>query len=175
MKRTFKVLCIIISLIILSVVIYFGILIYNVYPKTKVSDDIKFYNELVEIVDFLPEVSELNNYDEISFKYTGEEGLFSSYSYILKVSYSEDVFKTENERIKDKYYFDCKYSDEIIIDTFKIKVLDLEKYELRYPKYLAFIGVSESTNEIVYIYYKDEDLDTIGDSWEEFILNDCNW
>ena len=65
MKKILKFLCIAISFIILSVVIYFGVLIYNVYPKTSVSEDIKIYNELVETVNFLPEVGELNNYKEI--------------------------------------------------------------------------------------------------------------
>lgn len=175
MKRTFKVLSIVISLIVLSVVIYLGVLIFSAYPKTRVSEDIKFYNELVETVDFLPEVRELNNYNEINFKYTENKGVFSWYSYILKISYSEEVFEAENAIIEENYYFDEKFSDEIEVDTFKIKLLDLKKYELTYPKYLAFIGVSETTNEIVYIYYKDEDLDTIGDSWEEFIQNNCNW
>lgn len=174
-KKILKFLCIAISFIILSVVIYFGVLIYNVYPKKSVSEDIKIYNELVETVNFLPEVGELNNYKEISFKYTGNEGLFSSYSYILKLSYSENDFKTEKIRVEENYYFDEVFSDKIKVDTFNIRVLDLEKYQLDYPKYLAFVGVSESTKEIVYIYYEDQDLDSIEDSWEDFIINECNW
>ena len=67
------------------------------------------------------------------------------------------------------------FSDKIKVDTFNIRVLDSEKYQLDYPKYLAFVGVSESTKEIVYIYYEDQDLDSIEDRWEDFIINECNW
>ncbi len=175
MKKFLKFLCVVISFIILSVVIYFSVLIYNAYPKTRVSEDIKIYNELVETVSFLPEVSELNNYINLNFKYTENKGVFSWYSYILKVSYSKVDFEAEKSKIDENYYFDEDFSDVIEVDTFKIKLLDFEKYELTYPKYMAFIGVSESTSEIVYIYYEDEDLDTIGDSWEEFIIDNCNW
>ena len=174
-KKFLKFFCIAISFIMLSVFIYLGVLIYNVYPKTSISEDIKIYNELVKTVDFLPEVGELNNYKEISFKYTGNEGLFSSYSYILKLSYSENDFKTEQIRVEENYYFDEVFSDKIKVDTFNIRVLDLEKYQLDYPKYLAFVGVSESTNEIVYVYYEDQDLDTITGSWEDFLIDNCNW
>ncbi len=174
-KNFLKFFCIAISFIMLSVFIYLGVLIYNVYPKTSVSEDIKIYNELVKTVDFLPKVGELNNYKEISFKYTGNEGLFSSYSYILKLSYSENDFKTEKIRVGENYYFDEVFSDKIKVDTFNIRVLDLEKYQLDYPKYLAFVGVSESTNEIVYVYYEDQDLDTITGSWEDFLIDNCNW
>lgn len=175
MKKICKILCIIISIIIVSLIVYFGVLIYSVYPKTIVSKDIQIYNELVETVDFLPEVSELNNYGEISFKYTENKGIFSWYSYILKTSYSDNDFKTEKTRIEENYSFDKRFSDVIEVDTFNIRVLDIEKYQLEYPKYLAFVGVSESTKEIVYIYYEDQDLDTIEDSWEDFILDNCNW
>lgn len=175
MKKFYKILCIIISLIILSILIYFGVIFYNVFPKERVFEDIKIYNELIQDVVFLPKVSELNNYSDLNFKYTQNKGVFSWYSYILKVTYSESDFKVEKSKIDENYYFDKNFSDVIEVDTFKIKLLDFEKYELSYPKYLAFVGVSESTNEIVYIYYKDEDLDTIGDSWEEFIIENCNW
>lgn len=175
MKKILKFLCIVLSFVIVSVVIYFVVLIYSVYPKTRVSEDIKIYNNLVETVDFFPEVSELKNYDEISLKYSENEGIFSWYSYILKVSYFDVDFETEKTRIEENYSFDKRFSDVIEVDTFNIRVLDIEKYQLEYPKYLAFVGVSESTKEIVYIYYEDQDLDTIDDSWEDFILDNCNW
>ena len=175
MKKFLKFLCIALSLVIVSIIIYFGVLIYSVYPKTRISEDIKIYSELVETVNFFPEVSGLSNYDGMSFKYSENEGLFSWYSYILKVSYSDVDFETEKTRIEENYYFDKRFSDIIEVDSFNIRVLDIEKYQLEYPKYLAFIGVSESTKEIVYIYYEDQDLDTIGESWEDFILDNCNW
>ena len=175
MKKFLKFLCIVLLLVFVSIIIYFGILIYSVYPKTRISEDIKIYSELVETVNFFPEVSELSNYDGMSFKYSENEGLFSWYSYILKVSYSDFYFETEKTRIEENYYFDKRFSDIIEVDSFNIRVLDIEKYQLEYPKYLAFLGVSESTKEIVYIYYEDQDLDSIGESWEDFILDNCNW
>ena len=175
MKKFLKILGILISMLLISVIIYFGVLIYYAYPKTKVNEDIKIYHELVETVEFLPEISELNNYDDVSFKYSANEGVFSSYSYILKVSYSDEEFKTEKINIDEKYSFDKRFSDVIVVDTFNIKVLDIEKYQLMYPKYLAFLGVSDSTKEVVYIYYEDPDLDYIEDSWENFIIEYCNW
>ena len=49
-KKFSKFLCIAISFIILSVVIYFGVLIYNVYPKTRVSEDIKNQCSAVDMI-----------------------------------------------------------------------------------------------------------------------------
>lgn len=175
MKKFYKILCIIISLIIVSILVYFGVIFYNVFPKKRVFEDIEIYNELIQDVVFLPKVSELNNYSDLNFKYTQNKGVFSWYSYILKVTYSESDFKVEKSKIDENYYFDKSFSDVIEIDTFKLKLLDLEKYELTYPKYLSFIGISESTNEIVYVYYEDQDLDTITGNWEDFLIDNCNW
>ena len=139
------------------------------------SDDITYYNELVERVEYFPNIEELNDYKNLSFKYTLDDSLFGRRSYILKVMYSDEYFEIEKEKINEQYSFDEKYSDEICVDSFKIKVLDIARYSLNYPKYLAFVGVSEPTGEIVYIYFESEDLDTIGDSWEDFIKHECNW
>lgn len=159
------------SYIIFSVLGFLSLIPSNISE----SDDITYYNELVERVEYFPNIEELNDYKNLSFKYTLDDSLFGRRSYILKVMYSDEDFEIEKEKINEQYSFDEKYSDEIFIDSFKIKVLDIDRYSLKYPKYLAFVGVSESTGEIVYIYFESEDLDTIGDSWEDFIKHECNW
>lgn len=175
MKRPFRKTRKIIVFISSFVLVYLGIIIYTVIPKTHTGNDIERYNTLVEAVDFLPKIDELNNYSNFTFKFTETKGLFSSCSYILKVSFSKEEFNNEKNRISENYYYDKYITDVIRVDTFDFKLLDFEKYELSYPKSIVFIGISEPTNEVVYIYYEDKDLDYIEGNLEDFIVNNCNW
>ena len=40
------------------------------------SDDITYYNELVERVEYFPNIEEVNDYKNLSFKYTLDDSLF---------------------------------------------------------------------------------------------------
>ena len=54
-------------------------------------------------------------------------------------------------------------------------MLSLEAYDLYYPKELVFVGVSQSRNEIAFIYFYDFDLDYIDRSFADFLIEDCGW
>lgn len=174
MKKTIKVICCLFGFLLFLTLI--TSLIRLIFPKNTIStsNDISIYNDLVSNVSFLPQTDELHNYKELEFKYTHDDSLFPSKSYILKAEYNENDYISEKELVQKEYYFDEKYSSKIHVENYLFRVLDIERYNLRYPKYLALIGFSDNAQKIVYIYFECQDLDCI-DNWEDFIINQCNW
>lgn len=174
MKKTIKVLCCLLGFSLFLMLVIF--LIYLILPKnnTSTSDDISVYNDLVSEVTFLPRTDELNNFKELEFKYTHDDSLFPSKSYILKAEYSENDYISEKDFVQNEFHFDEKHSSEIYVENYVFRVLDIERYNLQYPKYLALIGYSDNEQKIAYIYFECQDLDLI-DSWEKFIINQCNF
>ena len=61
------------------------------------------------------------------------------------------------------------------LDGFYFRMLSQNEYKLYYPKTIAFIGVSEGSKEIAYVFYNDVDLDYIGSSFPDFLIEDCGW
>lgn len=62
-----------------------------------------------------------------------------------------------------------------VLDGFNFQMLSNGEYKLFYPKTMAFIGISEDNNEIAYVFYHDMDLDYIGSSFSDFLIEDCGW
>ena len=60
-------------------------------------------------------------------------------------------------------------------DSFAFNVLDVNKYDLTYPKKLVFVGFSDKKQEIAYVYYYNFDLDFIDTSFGEFLKEECGW
>ena len=174
MKKAIKIICCLLGFLLFLTLI--SVLINIVFPKSNVStsNDISIYNDLVSKVTFLPQTEELNNFKELEFKYTHDDSLFPSKSYILIAEYSENDYVSEKDFVQNEFYFDEKYSSEIYVGNYVFRVLDIEQYNLQYPKYLALIGYSDNEQKISYIYFECQDLDLI-DSWEKFIINQCNF
>ena len=61
------------------------------------------------------------------------------------------------------------------LDGFYFQMMSQKEYKLYYPKTMAFIGISEENNEIAYVFYDDIDLDYIGGSLSDFLIEDCGW
>ena len=60
-------------------------------------------------------------------------------------------------------------------DGFEFNVLDVNEYDLMYPKKLVFVGCSDEKQEISYVYYYNFDLDVINTSFGEFLKEECGW
>ena len=150
----------------------------------SVSYNIEKYNEVIESVDVLPELDELGNYDDLYFKYFHDRMLFwSSDAYTLKVSYDTQNYNKEKDILSQKFvyqidnlkYLDNEKEPQFQYDGFKFNVLDLNEYDLMYPKKLVFVGFSDEKQEIAYVYYYNFDLDVINTSFSEFLKEECGW
>ena len=106
---------------------------------------------------------------------------FISQIYTLKTSYNSENYLLEKQKILNKYTFRNKVpvlnteekskKTEFEIDTFNFKLLNI----INYPKEIIFIGFSDEKKQIAYIYFFDTDLDYIPETFEEFLIYECDW
>ena len=154
--------------------------------RDKVSYDINEWSNLEKTFTYLPSVEEMGEYGELKAKHQHTDYfIFQSDAYILKATYSKDVFDSQKDIIMDNYSFQetvIDYGKETIekdasftFDGFRFQMLSLKEYNLYYPKQIVFIGFSEKTNEIAFVFFNDIDLDCISDSFEEFLVEECGW
>lgn len=108
--------------------------------------------------------------------------MFESDAYVLKVTYGDEVFDRQKDYINNNYVMQEKVYENrtereasFTLDGFYFRMLSQNEYKLYYPKTIAFIGVSEESNEIAYVFYGDVDLDYIGSSFPDFLIEDCGW
>ena len=138
--------------------------------------------------NILPKIEELGEYKDIDFKFYRKNMLiFKSDAYILKVSYDEDDYNKQKDKLSKHYIYQTEnVSDSrtgityliepsFIIDTFQMNMLSNQEYGMIYPKELVFIGASNEKKMISYVYYLDDDLDYIDRSFKEFLKSDCGW
>ena len=142
--------------------------------------DLKYYEQLTNEVTILPKLSELKNSETINFKYYYKNNLiFGSDAYTLSVKYDEDTYFNEKKELETKYTFHLSdmYNKSSIfyMDSFRFQALSLENDEISYPKRLMFIGTSDKLNEIVYVFYRNDDLDYIEFSFDYFFKKECGW
>ncbi len=173
----------IISVFLLIFVICPLVILWVLFGNS-VSYNIDKYNEVIENVDALPELDELGNYDDLNFKHYHDRTLFFvSDAYTLKVSYDNQNYNREKELLSQKFvyqtdtlkYFDNEKEPHFQYNSFEFNVLDINEYDLMYPKKLVFVGYSDEKQEIAYVYYYNFDLDVINTSFGEFLKEECGW
>ena len=178
MKKRNTILVLILIYVICPIMLLWGLFGYSVSYK------IEKYRNALESVDILPEIDELGEYDDLYFKYFHDRMLFwISDAYTLKVSYDNQNYNREKELLSQKFVFQTdslKYIDNekepyFQHDGFEFNVLDVNEYDLMYPKKLVFVGFSDKKQEIAYVYYYNFDLDAINTSFGEFLENECGW
>lgn len=180
---------IIILLSVLTIVIGLLVIAWSIYWLcfgTITKRDIKYYNELVDDITLMPRTSDIGEYENLDFKYYHKNMIiFESDSYTLVAQYDDTTYFEQKDILENKY----EYGEKAIIDinghslaqkfsigTFEFKVLSFDNYQevLDYPKQMIFIGTSDDTCEIAYIYCFDWDLDYIT-SFEDFLITQCDW
>ncbi len=121
----------------------------------------------------------IGEYEEISYRLHHKNmWIFSSDATALKISYTADNYSKEKEKINSEYTFlpapdYNEYEDSLItqnaffMNDWEIKVTQFGDYE--YPKLFRMIGFNDNKNEIVYLDFRDGDLDCISTSMQEFI------
>lgn len=99
--------------------------------------------------------------------------------------YDQSEYLRQKALLDQKYTFqtDPMYSSDYVcqptaqIDGYHFRLLSIEgDYQeyVEYPKHLTLIACSDQTNEIVYVSFRDDDLDDIS-SLEELISQDLGW
>jgi len=131
--------------------------------------------------DFMPDIKELSQYKDISYKYNKESILwYTSDAMTLVVEYDDETYKNEKEKLLDRYTFlseKIPFDEgglyiipeyEFSIDSYNFKVVEeSDKDNTDYPKSFGMIGTSDEKRSIAYLYFYDFDLDYIGDKDEK--------
>ncbi|WFD08773.1 hypothetical protein [Tepidibacter hydrothermalis] len=133
-----------------------------------------------EAKDIMPNLDDLPEYKDIEYKYTHKSMyIFQSDSVALIVNYDDKIYKSEKDKLEEKYTF-LEEKDkgiipehEFLINSYTFKVVARnEKSNTHYPKSFGMIGTSEEKKSIAYLYFYDFDLDCIGREDEEHSMAD---
>ena len=142
------------------------VILWGLFGNT-VSYKIEKYGDALESVDALPALYELGNFDDVYFKYYCDRTLFFvSDAYTLKVSYDTQNYNREKELLSQNFvyqtdtlkYFDNAKEPHFQHNGFDFNVLDVNEYDLMYPKKLVFVGFSDEKQEIAYVSKETEVL-----------------
>ena len=199
MKKGRKVFKIVTCIVALGVILFCALGAYTLFGSaTKSTSDISYYLAMTgegeghAALSFLggraeiscpydmPTQADLDACQSYRFDYTAKRvSIFESHAYILVCKYSDDSYTTQKESVNGKYQ---QFTGEIPGDGTTLEnEFELDGFSFsaveggNYPKRMLFIGCSDSTNEIAYIYFCDTDLDYISESVSEFILEDTGW
>ena len=132
----------------------------------------------------MPELNEIGIPTKLQNYYYCASGIFLGEAEALVCQYSEEEFQTQKELLESYDYqkapihhYEYTCEPTAVVDGYEFRMLAVgEKYDdvLYYPKELMLIGVNDTSKEIVYIAYCDQDLDYIP-SLEEHIRIACGW
>lgn len=185
-KGTKTVLCVL-FLIAMAILFFLFVLFghFSILCSETGSDALDVYQQ--SSLTEMPEISQLGQPQEIRYHsfFNTYACIFDSDCYLLFCKYSDGDYQRQKDQLEACYTFqtetissngycvDPSYS----IDGYEFRFLsfDCEEYQyLIYPKSMAMVGTNDSTKEIVYLRYYDDDLDYIS-SFEEHFLNDFGW
>jgi hypothetical protein len=176
---------IVIAVIMIFVLLSAGLSAFFIFgTREKTSTDIDKWHVLQENYPCLPAVDEMGEYTEIQFKHLQKNNsiFFLSNAYILKSTYPKDQYEKQKKHITNNILYDETVNNRgeqinasFAFDGFSFQMLSLEKYNFLYPKEFAFVGVSDTTNQIAFVFYSDIDLDYIDTSFDVFLTEECGW
>ena len=138
------------------------------------------YAEAAAQHEILPSPDELGAPESFEFnRYHGKEALFSWDADVLICRYDESCYAEEKAQLDSQYIYqssaiaNCEPAADI--EGYSFRLLDSEEYAaLTYPEYIMLTAANDEKHEIVYICYRDPDLDYIRDL-SGFILDSCGW
>jgi len=188
MKKKSTIIVVITTIVLMSIVI----LVPTAFAMGVTTTNISSYESLLERKNFLPNIEEFDNSENIDYyRFRKIVLFFESNAYNLKVTYNNDEYIKEKLNLDKKYDF---YEDKIVVDfldeedighknanfkvgdyNFRTVILPDEINVLSYPKEMLFVGTNDFKNEIVYIYFFDSDLDFINKTLDQFIIEECNF
>lgn len=169
------------------------IIIFIFSGCTSSSSDINEYLKTgslldTESKDVMPKLSDLGDYISTEYSYTHTDAIiFEDNAVVLNVTYDDENYKIEKEKIDEAFIFYVDPSDKERDEFEKNKIndfaygFDIESYTFRIvskddenttgiPKSFGMIATSDEKKSIAYLYFYDSDLDTISYENEENIM-----
>ena len=189
MSKAKKYSIIVIVILTILAVSFISFILY-LDRESFTSHDIQRYTKVADGVEYLPSISidDLGMYSDLDFKYFFKANLiFPTEAYTLRVVYKYDDYEIEKDTLSEKYVYQSTHIDsdfpeydpgkdpEFQIGTFHFKTLSLDEYNFRYPHQLVFVGISDETAEIAYVYFFGTELDYIDESFANFLIDECGW
>ena len=188
MKKTTKI-CLIVVSSVVFLIIGFIFAVWQIVFPTSTNNSLSDYTlrrETIPVVNsFMPSIESLPDFLNIYYEYRNERmGPFVSESMILSISYDQETYLLEKEKINAYSYIKepilqnysgrdrgLKYyslpENEFSINSFEFRVLDFEALDPTFfnffPKYIGMIATSNEKNSIVYLFFKNDDLDYISE------------
>lgn len=174
----------------------FGYVVFGV--KTRDTDDISYYLSLYEasqsdeiypktlysdspvVCDFdLPDKAYLDSCLDYRFNFMQKLAfIFMSDSYVLVCEFFEEDYEKEKQILAEKYPSsekDFRGEDRHVDSKFELDGFSFYAVEGSDVKQMLLVGVSDSTNEIAYIFFYDPDIDYIDNSMSAFIKKETGW
>lgn len=183
----------IIGCIFLAIVFVFLFAVINIYGLFGVircykNDEVAEHCEkIAEASNLHPDLSELGQYESIEYYdyFSQQTGFFTCDADVLICCYGQSDYLEQKDLLDEKYVFQkemvyaYKYActPTVEIDGYVFRLLSVEgEYgkQLCYPQSLFFIATNDTTREIVYMSFYDDDIDCII-SLDDFIKKDCGW
>lgn len=131
-------------------------------------DDVKAF----KASSFMPDLDNIGDYNDVQYFSRKDEGSFPAYSMQLVVTYDEEGFLKEKEKLNTTYTYleapqkadfdDTVYTipiEEFSAVGYDFKIAEFE--DTVYPKNFGMVGVSEDKFKIVYLWIYAPDLDYI--------------
>ena len=114
-----KIVLIVVSAVLTLFIILCGLLAYYIFgERDKVSYDINEWSNLEKTFTYLPSVEEMGEYSDLKSKYQHRDYfIFQSDAYILRATYSKDIFDWQKDSILNNYSFQetvVDYGEETI-------------------------------------------------------------
>lgn len=117
-------------------------------------------------------------------RYTGN--FWGECAYVLLVRYDEETYRQEKERIDAQIAFETQplalsgdgqtCEPAFPMDRFAVRTVSMcDRYWTEYPESMAFIGTSDDTCELLYVYYDDVNLDTMSQPLEAALPGMIHW
>ena len=203
MKKSIKIIIGIVAAVLVLVIALGGLFQYLMFRETRKStSDIAYYQALSGEIEGentmsflgeqfnikcpydLPLLSELEPYEDYRFNYTARWFyIFESHAYILVVRYDADTYAQQKEKLASGYSYVTQnlpgetsleeHSPEFEMDGFRFRAVGEDPYD--YPKYMFFVGTSDETREVAYIYFHDADLDYLNPTAADFLREETGW
>lgn len=197
MKKGFKLGCLV---LVVGFLAFAGLLLFIMFgSNTYETEDIAYYRAisgetdgpnslaiLGEQIDIpecpyeLPYLSELMPYEDYRFHYTARRvSFFESHAYILIVQYEEAMYWEKKALLEAEFTWLTELivgeeegvSPEFVLDGFAFRAVEGGWY----PKEMLFIGTSDESCEIAYVYFYDADLDYVSPTVDAFLIDETGW
>lgn len=128
----------------------------------------------------MPEIKNLPPYKDVDHLFRREYVLvWQTDTLLLVVTYDELTYQQEKLKLDKTFYFlsDSNFyvkegylpETEFVVGDFSFRILCDEQGYGNYPHDFGMIAVSDQRNSIAYLYLYNVNLDSVGDSFSDFI------